>query len=413
MKILMSAYACEPGLGSEEDLGWNTARETASSHEVWVLTRTFSRSAIEVELLHNPVPNLHFVYFEPLGWSEDWKGKQGLVQLHYYLWQIQAYFVAKTLHKTQEFNFTWHSTYAKYWGPSFLSLLAIPFIWGPVGGGETAPIDFWKDFSLRGKLYEALRILAQRIGEQDPFTKMTAQRSFLAFATSEETAERLRHLKAKNVHILSSVGLSETDIKQLANCLQPADNVIRFVSIGRLLHWKGFHLGLRAFAAAQIPNSEYWFFGDGPERKRLESLAEKLQVAQKVKFWGAVPRKEILSKLEKCHVLVHPSLHDSGGWVCSEMMAAGRPVICLDLGGPSVQITKETGIKVPAHNPEQAVNGLMAAMIQLASDSDLRTQMGQAGQRRVREHFSWKVKGQYFSNLYEKILIKSKCSTNF
>src|SRR2546430_4418443 len=42
----------------------------------------------------------------------------------------------------------------------------------------------------------------------------------------------------------------------------------------------------------------------------------------------------------------HPSLHDSGGWVCLEAMAAGRPVICLDLGGPGYQVTEESGIKI-------------------------------------------------------------------
>ena len=50
-------------------------------------------------------------------------------------------------------------------------------------------------------------------------------------------------------------------------------------------------------------------------------------------------------------MLIHPSLHDSGGWVCLEAMAAGRPVICLDLGGPGLQVTEKTGIKVKASTP--------------------------------------------------------------
>jgi hypothetical protein len=38
MKILISAYSCEPGMGSEPGVGWNIAREVAKYHEVWVLT---------------------------------------------------------------------------------------------------------------------------------------------------------------------------------------------------------------------------------------------------------------------------------------------------------------------------------------------------------------------------------------
>ena len=404
MRILLSAYACEPRLGSEEGVGWNMAVEVAKHHETWVLTRTFSRPAIEAELACNPIPNLHFIYFEPFGWSEDWKNTQGAVQLHYYLWQIWAYVVALSRHQKIRFDLAQHVTYVKYWSPSFLSLLPIPFIWGPVGGGESAPKHFWKDFSLRGKLYETLRLVAQRLGELDPFTRLTAQRSTLVLASTKETAERLWEMKIRNLQIVSQLALSKEDIDSFAQCPQPSGDRVRFVSIGRLLHWKGIHLGLRAFAAAKLENAEYWIIGDGSERQRLELLAEQLGIAANVKFWGRMPRHRLVEKLAHCHVLVHPSLHDSGGQVCSEMMAAGRPVICLDLGGPAVQVTKETGIKVPAYTPEQATKELADAMIRLAVNPSLRVQMGLAGRKHVSAKFSWAMKGRAFANLYQEIL---------
>lgn len=404
MKVLLSAYACEPELGSEEGVGWNMADSISQHHEVWVLTRTFSRAAIETELSLHPNPNLHFVYFEPLGWSEDWKNTQGAVQFHYYLWQIQAYFQGKSLHEQIQFDLTHHVTYVKYWSPSFLSLLPAPFVWGPVGGGEAAPKRFWKDFSLRGQLYEHLRQIAQRVGELDPFTRITGKRSCIALATTEETKERLRLFNPHNLQVVSQLGLSSTEIEHFSQCSLPDGKPIRFVSIGRLLHWKGVHLGLRAFAIANLEDAEYWIIGDGRERQSLEQLAEQLGITDRVKFFGKVSRNSVGSHLEQCHVLVHPSLHDSGGQVCLEMMAAGRPVICLDLGGPAVQITEETGIKVPAHDPEQAVTNLAKALSLLASDPDLRERMGQAGQKRVREQFAWSVKGQLFSDLYQQAL---------
>jgi hypothetical protein len=151
MKVLLSAFACEPNLGSEEGVGWNTVIQSAKHHESWVFTRTFCRSYIEAELERNPVPNLHFVYFDPFGWSEDWKGRQGLLQLHYYLWQIWAYFIARKLDREIGFDVVHHVTYVKHWSPSFLALLPHPFIWGPVGGAEAAPKPFWQDFSRRAK----------------------------------------------------------------------------------------------------------------------------------------------------------------------------------------------------------------------------------------------------------------------
>ncbi|MEI2581620.1 glycosyltransferase family 4 protein [Scytonema sp. PRP1] len=404
MKILMSAYSCEPGKGSEPGVGWNFVRAVAKYHEVWVLTRPDEgREVIEAELARNPIPNLHFIYFTLPIWGGGWKWKFGAMQLHYYLWQIQAYFVARRLHRQIGFDLAHHVTFVKYSRPSFLCLLPIPFIWGPVGGGEFAPRAFWQDFSLSNKIHETVRMLACWVFESDPFARLTAQRSVLAKATTEDTAARVRKMGARNVQVYSESGLPREEIARLAQCSMSSDSQVRFASVGRLLHWKGFHLGLRAFAQAKLPDAEYWVFGDGPEKKRLQCLADKLGIAQQVKFWNKLPREETLRKLGECTALVHPSLHDSGGWVCLEAMAAGRPVLCLDLGGPAVQVTEQTGFKVPAHTPEQAVRDLSKGMVSLAKDSDLRVRMGEAGRRRVSEMFDWEVKASHLAQLYEEI----------
>ncbi|MFM6139218.1 MAG: glycosyltransferase family 4 protein, partial [Sphaerospermopsis kisseleviana] len=189
-------------------------------------------------------------------------------------------------------------------------------------------------------------------------------------------------------------GLSAEDIEHLNQYEIPHEPIVKFISMGRLLHWKGFHLGLRAFAQANLPNTEYWIVGDGPEWHHLQTLASDLGIAQKVQFWGKLPREKALDLLRDCHVLVHPSLHDSGGWVCMEAMAAGRPVICLDLGGPGVQVTEETGFKIPADEPYQAVRDLAAAMIHLVTEPELRVSMGQTGRKLVRENYTWQVIGE-------------------
>jgi glycosyltransferase involved in cell wall biosynthesis len=406
MKVLLSAYSCEPGRGSEPGVGWNVAREIAKHHEVWVLTRPDeSKDVIEGELARNPVPNMHFVYFTTPILGHIWKlGQSGAMQIHYYLWQITAYFVARKLHREINFDVVQHVTFVKYSSPSFLSLLPVPFIWGPVGGGESAPKAFWQDFNLSNKIYEFLRILVRSIGEIDLFTHLTAQQSTVVFATTEDTAQRVRKMGCPHVQILSESGLSQQEIETLAQIPPPDAAPVRFISMGRLLHWKGFHLGLRAFAQANLPDAEYWVVGDGPEQQRLQSLAADLGIIHQVKFWGRLPREETLGKLAQCQVLVHPSLHDSGGWVCLEGMAAGRPVICLDLGGPAQQVTKETGFKIAAHTLEQTVADMATAMVKISGDAQLRVQMGQAGQSRVREDYSWEAKGRLFSQLYQKIV---------
>lgn len=406
MKVLLSAYACEPGQGSEEGVGWNIALATAQNQETWVLTRTFYRTSIENELALNPICNLYFVYFEPLGWSGNWKNTQGVVQFHYYLWQVWAFFIAYILHGKHSFNIIHHVTYVKFWSPSFLALLPIPFIWGPVGGGEAAPRSFWKDFRFRAMIYEILRDLAQKVGEKDPFTIMTARRSAIAYATTNETAKRVEKLGAPRVQVLSEAGLSPSEISYLANLPTSDRKPLRFISFGRLLHWKGYHLSVKAFLSVDLPQAEYWIVGDGPERKYLQSLVDDAKAVERVKFWGRLPRKETLEKLSQCHVVLHPSLHDSGGWTCLESMASGRPVICLDLGGPSVQVPKDAGIKIPAINPEQTISDLAATMGSMAENPELIEEMGKAGRLHIKKNFNWWVKGEFYNQEYQKILEK-------
>ncbi|WP_045053246.1 glycosyltransferase [Aliterella atlantica] len=408
MKILLSAYSCEPGKGSERGVGWNVAKAVAKYHEVWVLTRPDEgKETIETELARNPEPNLHFVYFNLPIFDSMWKWGFGLMQLHYYLWQIQAYFVARHLHQQIDFDLAHHVTFVKYSRPSFLAFLPIPLLWGPVGGGEFAPKAFWQDFNLRNKIHEIVRLLACWVFESDPFVRFTARRSAFVRATTQDTASRIWKLGAKQVQVESESGLAGEDIARLAQFPRSAASA-RFISSGRLLHWKGFHLGLRAFAQAQIPDAEYWILGDGPERKRLQKLADDLGISKQVKFWQNLPREEVLQKLRMGTALIHPSLHDSGGWVCLEAMAAGLPVICLNLGGPAVQVTNDTGFKVAASTPEQAVRELSKAITWLAGDRDLQQRMGEAGRKRVRESFNWEAKGRDLANLYQEIVTQSQ-----
>jgi glycosyltransferase involved in cell wall biosynthesis len=174
--------------------------------------------------------------------------------------------------------------------------------------------------------------------------------------------------------------------------------------MGRLLHWKGFHLGLQAFIKADIPDAEYWILGEGPEREQLLELANASPQADRVKFLGRLPREMALAQLGQCHILVHPSLHDSGGWVCLEAMAAGRPVICLDLGGSAVQVTANTGYKIPAIDPEQTIRDLALAMTDLAQHEEKRISMGLAGKQLVKNSYSWNAKANFYSEFYDKVI---------
>ncbi len=408
LKVLMSAYACEPGKGSEPGVGWNLAVHMARFHDVWVLTRANNRPAIEAELERNPVENLHFCYHDLPGWARFWKRGPRGVQPYYYLWQLTACRVVRALHQQVGFDLAHHVTFVKYWAPACVAFLNVPFIWGPVGGADSAPLAFWTGFGLRGIAYESLRVLALQSAEFDPLLRRTARTAAIALCTTPETARRARLLGAKDVRLFPQVGLSTEELDRFQASGPAKSAGIRFVAIGRLLHWKGQHLGLIGFAKAALGQAEYWLIGDGVERQRLRQLANKLGIANSVRFWGQVPRNQTFQLLSESDVLIHPSLHDSGGFVCAEAMAAGKPVICLDLGGPAVQVTDECGFKVPARSPDETIQLLAQAMRRLYHEPELRLRMGAAARERARTEFNWARKAERLNELYQEVVPQSR-----
>ncbi len=406
LRVLISAYACQPGKGSEFGVGWNQVQQTARFNDVWVITRSAHREAIEGELRRHANPCVHWVYFDFPRCARLWKHTLS-IRLYYYLWQFGAYFIARGLHRRIGFDIAHHVTFVNYSSPTFLALLPVPFVWGPVGGGESSPKTFRTTFDSRGRSLELFRDFARRAGEFDPFVRLTARRAALALATTRETEDRMVRMGCRNTAVMSEAGLSRDDLTALGAIPLPESNLpFRVVTVARLLYWKGQELALRAFAEfhQNFFESEYWIIGEGTDRLRLEQISQSLKLRKSVVFLGRMSRREVFDRMTHCHAVLFPSLHDSGGWACLEAMAARRPVICLDLGGPGLQITSDVGIKIPALSPAQAIADLADALRWLATDRKTRMEMGERGRARVERHFNWDKKGVEFADLYGAIV---------
>lgn len=404
LKILASVYACDPELGSEDGNGWHLVNQLARVGEIWALTLPVNKAPIERALCHTPLPNVHWVYYDIPAWMRTWHVDRHLERVHYTMWQVGMYRIARKLHDKIKFDVIHHLTWGQYWSATYLSLLDdAQFIWGPLGGGESAPKSFYPSLGPDGLRYERLRDLARTTGHLHPFVRRAAKQADIAIAATKQTEDRLLQLGVdKNrICIQPNAGLPREDFNELVKMPVRKEKPFRLVSIGRLLHWKGFYLGLSAFAKAlkDMPESEYWVIGDGPDMDRLRQLVAEEGIADQVKFWGRVPRTQVLECLEQCDVLVHPSLHDAGGWVTMEAMSAGRPVICLELGGPGVQVTSETGYKIPATTPEKSICEMAQAMVSISNDPALKQRMAVAGRNRIESTFVWDRVGDFLASL--------------
>jgi glycosyltransferase involved in cell wall biosynthesis len=84
-------------------------------------------------------------------------------------------------------------------------------------------------------------------------------------------------------------------------------------------------------------------------------------------------------------------------------MAAGRPVICLDLGGPATQITAETGMKISGDSSNAVVRNMSQAMMQLAADPVRRKRLGESGRDRIESQYLWEHKGKALNTFYTEV----------
>lgn len=406
LKIGVIVYSCRPGMGSEPGVGWNTIKYLSQHHDVWAITRGDNRPFIEAELAQEPMNNVTWEFIEIPVIGKPWTTIDVARRIHYYLWQWFTYLHVRRLLRDVQLDLLHHITYVTYWTPSFVAYLPVPFIWGPVGGGERTPPAYYDALSSKGVRKERLRDAVRLISRIDPFLRSTARRAERALSTTEQTADVLRRLGSPAVSVQSQLIVSDETIAQFSALPQYDGQPFRFISIGRLLEWKGFQFGLQAFAklADAVPDSEYWIVGDGPYRSALEALVADHNLGQRVRFLGHVDHEDVPQRLAECNVLVHPSLHDSGGNVILEAQLARRPVICLDWGGPGVLVTAETGIKFQPQTPAQDVQHLAEAMRQLVQDPDLCRQMGQRGQQHVIDEFHWERRITGFNQLYQELL---------
>jgi glycosyltransferase involved in cell wall biosynthesis len=401
IKPLFIAFACEPERGSEPGVGWHTVFHASRKRPVWVITDSLHRNKIEAYLAKHDEQSINVVYHALPKWCQ-WMWKSSLsLNLYYYLWHRGAAKIARQLHEEHRFDVVHHVSYVRYWMPSAGSRLGIPFVWGPVGGGESAPPGFLSGCGLKGRLEETVRSMMRWVFERDPCLKSCANSANIAIACSTETAERMKRLGVKQLLTMSCIG---TNAEQTAATSTSSDGKLRFISVGRLLHWKGFHFGLQAFAKANLPNAEFVIVGGGPELPRLKRLAEDLGIAQRVTFTGELPWREGLEQFKRADVLVHPSLHDSGGFVLLEAMELSKPVICLDLGGPGVHVDSRNGFAVPAISIGQVIADLAKAMAVLSGDPELRRTLGEAGRERVLKEFTWESKASRYEDLYRQIV---------
>jgi glycosyltransferase involved in cell wall biosynthesis len=150
------------------------------------------------------------------------------------------------------------------------------------------------------------------------------------------------------------------------------------LAIARLTPQKGIDVAVRALPSLP-PDTVLVVLGEGPERSRLEQLADDLGVAARLELVGRVP--DVAAWLRRAAVLVHPARWEGFGLGVLEAMLAGLPVVASNVSSlPELVVDGETGFLVQPDAPAALAEAIALALQQPA--------LGDAGRARARAQFS-------------------------
>jgi len=214
---------------------------------------------------------------------------------------------------------------------------------------------------------------------------------------------------ARSTVIMNSVDealLAACSAREDATRLESLSGSFAFMYHGTLTRIYGLDIALAAFGEAQkeLSGAEFWILGDGPEKRSLEKLCNKLKLETKVHFIGEVPLEEIPAWLSRCDVGILPTRQDvfldySFSNKLSEYIVCGKAVIISELRTIRFYFSKDALAYFQPNNPAD----LARQMIRLYGNGCLRTQLAEDAKREYAP-IRWEVMKQRYLQLVVDLL---------
>jgi glycosyltransferase involved in cell wall biosynthesis len=139
----------------------------------------------------------------------------------------------------------------------------------------------------------------------------------------------------------------------------------------------------------RLPELEIRIVGGGMERNRLHQLSRRLKLEKIVSWAGDVSLQQLAAEYSHADVFCLPSLQEGFGIVFLEAMAAGKPIVA-SRAGAVPEVVKYGYLAEPGKAED-----LAAGIERLYSDSELRTWLGEMGQRSVERFDVYRVAGMF------------------
>ncbi len=398
-RVLATAYACEPGRGSEPGIGWHWARQIARHHELTLITRRNNVDAVQQAASHEGLAMEVVGHDLSKARLRLKRGSRGAMA-YYYAWQKSLDAACRPLMERRAFDVAHHLTFASGWIPSGLARLGLPFVLGPVGEHPPVPSPFLRTADLRGRFANQLRRTTRAaVPKLDKDVCATWDAADVILSLGETFERRLKDPCRERVRPMLACGVEPW---ALAPPSRRADSEpLRVLFAGRLVDLKGVRLALHAFSLVESEVAmTLEFVGGGPERGRLERAAADAGIGDRVVFRGELGHGATLERMRASDIFLFPSF-EGAGMVVPEAMASGCALLCLDFGGPGEMARGGRGVAVPLEDSLEATASEIARCLQcLAANEGQRLWYARRGHAWAAEHAVWDRKGAALAAIY-------------
>lgn len=410
LSILINAYACSPGMGSEPGMAWNWCVNLAKHCELHIITEGEFREKIETALPTLPQgKNMHF-YYNPVSeeirkmcWNQgDWRFYK-----YYKQWQWKTYEMAKEIIAKQHIDIVHQLNMIGFREPGYLwKIKEKPFVWGPIGGLKQFPEAYLQGCGMKMRLFNKLknRINIYQI-KHDKRVHQALTKADLLISSIPDSYHAIKRYKQLESVIIPETGCFKNK-RPNDKKYETSKEGLHLLWVGKFDFRKQLRIALETIAQLKhLSNLHLSICGTGNEQQNsyYKQLADNLGITQSITWHGNLKNEEVLERMKETDMFFFTSVSEDTSTVVLEAVSCQLPVLCFDACGFGYVINEKVGIKIPLSNPQQSVNEFAEKINYLYQHKEvLQTLANNCPQRQ--EELSWDKKAKEMVELYNRII---------
>ncbi len=327
--------------------------------------------------------------------------------IYYRLWQREILSQASDIAQKEKIDIVHHLTFNEFRVAGRLHSLGIPFVWGPIGGGQLFNAALRQAYFSRLAVFgEFLRNFINHMYIRHSGGIKRALSAARCVLIADQSTERLmpkvrpyRRL-LETAYDVDSAGIKSYDLRP--------DRKLKLLWVGEIIPRKGLKLLIDALGRSDFRDFTLDVVGDGRDKAKCEKLVSRYSLEEHIRFVGRLSYRETNSIYGQYDLLVFTSVRDTSGNVILEGMAHGLPVVTMNHHGAGEIVTADTGTLIDVGSYSAIMDGYISALKAYASDRQLIKRQGEAARERIRSEYSWQKSIDEMLAIYDNIFQSDK-----